>query len=48
MKTKFVKRNKTKQEKIYYFLGQVFAMILFSIPFSIMFAYGILHATTLN
>lgn len=44
MKTK----KKTLQDKIYKFLGQVFAMILFSIPFSIMFAYGIMHATTLN
>lgn len=48
MKAKFVKRNKTKQEKIYYFLGQVFAMILFVIPFILMFDYGIMHATTLN
>ena len=44
MKTK----KKTLQDKIYTFLGQAFAMILFSIPFSIMFAYGIMHATTLN
>lgn len=41
-------KKKTLQDKIYTFLGQAFAMILFSIPFSIMFAYGILHATTLN
>ena len=44
MKTK----KKTLQEKIYTFLGKVFAMILFTIPFIAMFYYGILHATTLN
>ena len=41
-------KKKTLQDKIYTFLGKVFAMILFSIPFSIMFAYGFMHATTLN
>ena len=41
-------KKKTLQDKIYKFLGKTFAIILFSIPFSIMFAYGILHATTLN
>ena len=44
MKTK----KKTLEERIYTFLGKTLAIILFSIPFSIMFAYGILHATTLN
>ena len=36
------------EQKIYTFLGQVFAIILFTIPFIVMFYYGILHATTLN
>lgn len=44
MKTK----KKSLQDKIYKFLGQVFAMILFVIPFILMFDYGIMHATTLN
>lgn len=44
MKTK----KKSLQDKIYNFLGKVFAMILFVIPFILMFDYGIMHATTLN
>ena len=41
-------KKKTFQDKIYIFLGQVFAMILFTIPFIAMFYYGFMHATTLN
>ena len=41
-------KKKTLQDKIYTFLGQAFAMILFVIPFILMFDYGIMHATTLN
>ena len=37
-----------REQKIYTFLGQVFAIILFSIPFALMFTYGLMHATTLN
>lgn len=41
-------KKKTLEDKIYIFLGQIFAMILFSIPFAFMFYYGFMHATTLN
>lgn len=37
-----------KEQKIYQLLGQAFAMILFTTPFALMMAYGLLHATTLN
>ena len=36
------------EQKIYIFLGQVFAGILFIIPFVLMLLYGFMHATTLN
>ena len=41
-------KKKTLQDKIYTFLGKTFAIILFVIPFILMFDYGIMHATTLN
>lgn len=41
-------KKKTLEDKIYTFLGKTFAIILLAIPFILMFAYGILHATTLN
>ena len=37
-----------KEQKMYVLLGQAFAIILFSIPFVLVFAYGLLQATTLN
>lgn len=42
------RKQKTLEEKIYTFLGKVFAMILYTIPFALMFVYGLIHATTLN
>jgi len=36
------------EQKIYIFLGQVFAIILSAIPFILIFYYGFMHATTLN
>lgn len=41
-------KNKKLEDKIYIFLGKTFAMILFLIPFIAIFAYGFMHATTLN
>lgn len=37
-----------KEQKIYQFLGQAVAIILFTTPFALMFTYGLIHATTLN
>lgn len=42
------RKQKTLEEKIYTFLGKVFAMILFTIPFVLLMTYGFMHATTLN
>ena len=37
-----------REQKIYTILGQAFAIILFSIPFSLMLLHGFMNATTLN
>ena len=42
------RKQKTLEEKIITFLGKIFAMLLLSGTFAAMFAYGLLHATTLN
>lgn len=36
------------EQKIYQLIGQATVMILFSIPFGLMLAYGLMNATTLN
>ena len=42
------KKQKTLEERIYEFLGKCVVMILFTIPFILLFYYGFMHATTLN
>lgn len=36
------------KNKITKLVIQVIAMILYTIPFALMFVYGLIHATTLN
>ena len=42
------KQMSKREQKIYQIIGQATAMILFSIPFGLILAYGFMNATTLN
>ena len=41
-------KKKTLEEKVFEMLGKAFAMLLLAGTYAIMFAYGFMHATTLN